>query len=258
MSSRSDIEFRQFEKSLADDFCMTYKTSRARGQLQIVYKDIKKRVRKAESKRVDIDLREYVISAAIFLAFAEIENYIEDVFSAFANCTRANVTAASKLPGYMQPHLFLQKSGATAVFGNYIVSNSERELYRSLAFALSGHAGGYVNDSLPMQTFTGKDLYTTIKYPSEKNLEKLFLRVGVDKVFVALNKILREDAKALLLSISSLRTQLAHTGALPGVSSRDVRGRLDSAERFVGAMDKVIYGLTASKFGAAQWKIHLC
>lgn len=237
---------------------MTYKTSRARGQLQIVYKDIKKRIRKAESKRVDIELREYVTSAAIFLAFAEIENYIQDIFSAFSNCTRANVTCASKLPGYMQPHLFLQKSGATALFGNFIVSNSERELYHSLSSVLNGYAGGYVNDSLPMQPFQGSDVYTTIKYPSEKNLEKLFLRVGVDKVFVALSTILREDAKALLLSISSLRTQLAHTGALPGVSSKDVRGRLDSAERFVGAMDKVIYRLTASKFGATQWKIHLC
>lgn len=237
---------------------MTYKTSRARTQLQLVYKNIKKRIRKAENKKIDVEIREYVVSAAIFLAFAEIENYIADAFSDFSTCTGANVTKGSKLPGNLRPHLFLHRSNASSIFGNFIVSNSEKEIFRSLSAALGGYAGSYINDALPLQGFAGRDVYTTIKYPSEKNLEKLFLRIGVDKIFDKLSALLGEDAKASLQSISSLRTQLAHTGAMPGVSSKDVRGRLDSAERFVGAMDKVLYQVTASNFSAAQWRIYLC
>jgi len=237
---------------------MTYKTSRARKQLQMVYKNIKKRIRKSENKKVDVDIREYVVSAAIFLAFAEIENYITDVFSDFSTCTAANVTKGSELPGNMRPHLFLQKSNATATFGNFIISNSEKEMFRSLATAFNGHARSYVDDSIQLQAFTGKDIYTTIKYPSEKNLEKLFLRIGVDKIFDKLSALLGENAKTSLQSISSLRTQLAHTGALPGISSKDVRGRLDSAERFVGAIDRILYQITTSSYNAAQWNRYLC
>lgn len=207
---------------------------------------------------MNVELREYVFAAAIFLAFAEIENYVADSFSAFSNCIRANVTKGSDLPGNLQSHLFLQKSNATAIFGNFIVSNSEKDLFRSFSNALGSYAGTYVNDSLPIQAFTGKDLYTTIKYPSEKNLEKLFLRIGVDKVFTAFDIILKENSKVLLESISSLRTQLAHTGTLPGISGKDIRLKLEAAERFVGAMDRVMYQVTVSKFKAPQWKSHLC
>lgn len=237
---------------------MTYKTSKARGQLQAVYKDIKKRIKSAENKKVDVQLREYVIAAAVFLAFAEIENYVGDVFSSFSNCIRANVTKGSKLPGNVRPHLFLQKSNAPAIFGNFITSNSEKDLFRSFSSALSSHAGSYIDDAVEIKAFSGKDLYTTIKYPSEKNLEKLFFRIGVDKIFMVLSKILREDAKALLESISSLRTQLAHTGTLPGISAKDVKARLASAERFVGAMDRVMYQVTTSHYKAAEWNAHLC
>lgn len=237
---------------------MTYKTSRARGHLQTVYKDIKKRTKASENKKIDVQLREYVIAAAVFLAFAEIENYIADVFSAFSNCIHANVTKGSELPGNLRAHLFLQKSSAPAIFGNFMVSNSEKDLFKSLSSALHGFAGTYVNDSVSIKAFSGKDLYTVIKYPSEKNLEKLFFRIGIDRVFMVLSAILNEDAKALLESISSLRTQLAHTGTLPGISGVDVRSLLVSTERFVGAMDRVIYRVTTLHFSALQWNAHLC
>jgi hypothetical protein len=237
---------------------MSYKTSRARRQLQLAYDDIKKRINTAEKKQVDPELREYVIAASIFLAFAEIENYIGDTFSAFATCVQSNTTKGTELPGNLRPHLFLQKSNAHSIFGNFMVSNSEKDLFRSFSTALNGHSGAFVDNSIALHAFSGRDIYTTIKYPSEKNLEKLFFRVGVDKVFAVLNKHLGEDAKALLASISSLRTQLAHTGVLPGVSCKDVKNRLISTERFVGAIDRVIYKVTTSHFGGAQWNAHLC
>lgn len=237
---------------------MPYKTSRARRNLQIAYVDIDARLRAVNNSRVDPQIRDYVIAAAIFLAHAELENFIADIFSGFATGAQAIATKGSQLPGELQSHLFLSKANAQTIFGKYVANNSEKELLKSFMVALRGLAGTIVNDSVPLAPFTGRDIYVTQKYPSEDNLKKLFYRIGIDKIFDKLNSQLKQDSTALLESLSSLRTQLAHTGALPGVSCSDVRDRIRDTERFVGAMDRLIYKSMSSKFGSTVWASHVC
>ena len=224
----------------------------------MVYSDIDARLLSVSISRIDPQIRDYVIAAAIFLAHAELENYIADIFSDFASGVQAIATKGSQLPGELQSHLFLSKANARAVFGKYVGGNSEKELLKSFMIALRGHAGTIVNDSATMAPFTGKDIYAKQKYPSEDNLNKLFYRIGIDKVFDKLSAYLKRDSAALLESLGSLRTQLAHTGNLPGVSCKDIRDRIRDTERFVGAIDRLMYKSISSNFGSSVWVSHAC
>lgn len=95
---------------------MPYKTSRARRNLKTAYSDMDARLQSVNVSRVDPQVRDYVIAAAIFLAHAELENFIADIFSDFATGIRAMATKGSQLPGELQSHLFLSKANAQAVF----------------------------------------------------------------------------------------------------------------------------------------------
>lgn len=237
---------------------MPYKTSRARKNLQIAYADIDVRLKAVNNRLVDPRIREYVVAAAIFIAHAELENFIEDVFSAFAAGAQAKTTKGSQLPGELQAYLFLVKANAETIFGNYVASKSEKKLIQSFMVSLNGYAGTLVDDSVTLAPFSGKDIYAKQKYPSKDNLKQIFYRIGIDKIFTKLNIHLKQDSEALLDSLSSLRTQLAHTGGMPGVSCDDVRNRIRETERFVGAIDRLIYKFMNSKFGSSVWASHVC
>jgi len=237
---------------------MAYKTSRARKNLQDSYTDIYARLRAANGRGIHPNIREYVIAASIFLAHAGLENFIADIFSDFATGAKSIATKGSLLPGELQAHLFLSKANAQNTFGKYVASNSEKELIKSFMAALKGPAGTIVNDSVTIANFTGQDIYTQLKYPSKENLKKLFYRVGVSNIFDKLNALLKQDSIALLESLGSLRTQLAHTGTLPGISCNDVRDRIRDTERFAGAIDRLMFTTVSSNFGSPIWLRHVC
>lgn len=237
---------------------MTYKKSRSRTELENAIKDIKSHLRLVDNRAANPSVRDYVIAASIFLAHAEIENFIADIISSFANGVQAAITKGSALPGYLQSHLFLTKSNSVKIYSGFIAQNSEKELLKAFSAAIKGFAGNMVDDSRNISPFTGHDIYGNLKYPSHENLKKIFNRLGVENLFDQLSKILRKDSKAILESLGSLRTQLAHTGTLPGVSCRDVRDRLDDASRFVGALDRIMFSITTKHLGSNVWTTHLC
>ncbi|MDN7694607.1 HEPN domain-containing protein [Burkholderia cenocepacia] len=237
---------------------MAYKKSRPRVELDNAFNDIKSRLKLVEGRSTNPAIRDYVIAASIFLAHAEIENFVEDVLSSFAIGIQAAVSKGSKLPGYLQSHLFLTKSNAIKIYSGFLSQNSEKDLLKAFSVAIKGVPGNMIDDSRNISPFTGHDIYGKLKYPSHENLKKIFTRLGVENLFDELSRILKKDSKSILESLGSLRTQLAHTGTLPGVSCRDVRDRIDDAGRFVGALDRVVFSITAKQLGSNIWATHLC
>jgi len=219
---------------------------------------IRSTVRSVDTKTADTDIRDYVLAASIFLAHAELENYVSDLFSGYASAACARAKQGSALPEFLRSHLFIEKANLRVVVGNFITGKSELDVLKALAWSLKNTAGPIVNDAIPLTPFNGKDILTLHKYPSHDNLRKVFFRIGVTNIFDRASRHLRQDASALLQSLGSLRTQLAHTGTLPGVSPKDIKERLKETERFVGAIDRVMFKETAGAFGSAVWASHMC
>jgi len=237
---------------------MPYKTSRSRKNLQTAYSGIYSVIAISKRRTIDPKIKDYVIAAAIFLAHAELENFVADIFSAFAIGAQSVAKKGSLLPKELRSHLFLSKANTQIIFGKYLTGGPEKDVIRSFISVLNGPVRSIVDDSTELLPFNGSDIFSKQKYPSKDNLKKLFFRIGIDNVFDKLSAYLKQDSIALLESLSSLRTQLAHTGTLPGISSEDVKNRIVETERFVGAMDRLIYSAVSTNFGYVTWRSHLC
>ena len=237
---------------------MSYSMSAARKSTALEFKDITSRIRKSQRKGIEPTLREYVVAASIFLAHATLENYISDVFSGFANGLQASPIKGSDIPDHLQAHLFLHRMEKTKIYGAAIGVNSELDSLSAISKSLRSHAGTAVDDSRNIYRFSGQDIFTHYKYPSVDNIKKIFSRLGEPRIFQRLDILLKADSKSFLESLGSLRTQLAHTGQLPGISASDVVKRIADIELFISAIDRVMYRIMVSISGQHTWKTHVC
>lgn len=237
---------------------MPYSVSVARKTTKTEFKEIKSRIRKSQNKKIEPTIREYVVAASIFLAHATLENYVSDIFSGFANGLQSSPIKGSQLPENLQAHLFLNRIDKTRIYGAAIGTHSEVDSLTSIAKSLKNSAGTVVDNSTTIFRFTGKDIFTTHKYPSVDNIKKIFHRIGEPKIFTKLDILLKGSSQSLLESLGSLRTQLAHTGQIPGVSPSDVIKRIEDVELFVSAVDRVMYKLLIAFTDQKTWKSHLC
>lgn len=237
---------------------MPYSVSVARKTTKTEFKEIKSRIRKSQNKKIEPTIREYVVAASIFLAHATLENYVSDIFSGFANGLQSSPIKGSQLPENLQAHLFLNRIDKTRIYGAAIGTHSEVDSLTSIAKSLKSNAGTVVDNSTTIFRFTGKDIFTTHKYPSVDNVKKIFQRIGEPKIFTKLDILLKGSSQSLLESLGSLRTQLAHTGQIPGVSPSDVIKRIEDVELFISAVDRVMYKLLIAFTDQETWKSHLC
>jgi len=236
---------------------MSYSVSAARKTTALDFKQIKSRIRKSQNKKIEPTIREYVVAASIFLAHATLENYISDIFSGFANGLQSSPVKGSEIPENLQAHLFLNKIDKTKIYGAAIGTHSEVDSLTSIAKSLKANAGSVVDNSTTIFRFTGKDIFTNHKYPSADNIKKIFHRIGEPRIFQKLDIVLKSSSQSLLESLGSLRTQLAHTGQIPGVSPSDVIKRIEDVELFISAIDRVMYKLITSFSGQQTWKSHI-
>lgn len=237
---------------------MPYSISAARKTTRLDFKEIKFRIRRSQNKKVEPNIREYVVAASIFLAHATLENYISDIFSGFANGLQSSPVKGSEIPENLQAHLFLHRIDKTKIYGTAIGTHSEVESLTSITKSLRTHAGTVVDNSKTIFRFTGKDIFTNHKYPSVDNIKKVFHRIGEPKIFTKLDIVLKGNSQSLLESLGSLRTQLAHTGQIPGVSPSDVIKRIEDVEQFISAIDRVMYKLVTSFTDQKTWRSHIC
>lgn len=227
---------------------MPYSKSRSRKAYEEAIIDISERIKKAKNSKIDNSFGEYIIAASIFLAHAEMENYIYDVFHDFADAVQVAARRGSVLPSNLRAHLFIRKSNVKAGVSRLIIGGPERDFINSVVSLINGHAGTLIDESRELARFTGVDVLVEQKYPSKDNLKVLFNRIGISNIFDELGSILKEDCGMLLDSIGGLRTQLAHNASLPGIGYKDVKDVIKKAERFIGGLDRAIYRVVVKYF----------
>ncbi|NMZ63013.1 hypothetical protein HBN99_01605 [Pseudomonas oryzihabitans] len=232
---------------------MTYKKSIARHTAEKEFIEVKNRIRLSQSKAIQPAVREYVVAAAVFLAHSTLENYISDLFSGIAKAFHSSLTEGKQLPEFVKSHLFIENLNKAKIYSFGISAIGEQEMLSAISESLRGRAGSLLDSNRQKYAFTGKDLYTNHKYPSEKNLKKIFQRIGINNFFQEINAILKRDSLSLLESLGSLRTSLAHTGQLTGISPSDVIEKISDIGKLIGAIDRRTYKLIASTYGRDCW-----
>lgn len=235
---------------------MPYAKSKPLRDFEAAYADVFKRLVLVRSAATNPAVTEYVRAAAILLAHAQFENYFSDIVSTFATCLQKSAQNCDPLPAETRAHLFLSQSNAIQLVSAYQAGGGELDLLKRFVAAATGPIGSYIDGRKPLRSFSGHHLVGDRKYPSIDNLEKVFSRLGVQKIFHVLNAKAKFDCKSRLESLASLRTQLAHTASIPGVSSKDIKNRLIDVRDVARTIDRVLYSRACSVGGDAVWKTH--
>lgn len=216
---------------------MPYRVSAARRRFDAQLRDLQGRVLIASPASIDPVLRDFSISAGVFLAHAEFENYFVDFLDGVANtCVIAGV-----LPKQLRAHLFFHSFGMKAFAEKVSGGVGEPLVYAHIEQRIDAPAVVFVDSAKKFANFSGKDIFGDFSYPSRRNIEKVFKRLGLHSPAAELNKAVKRDVFSLLESVSDLRTSLAHSARIPGLSCEDVVARIDSLKVVAQAIDRAVY-----------------
>lgn len=237
---------------------MAYVISKHRQRVNVELDTVKTKLQCADDPSISSDLRDYAIAAAIFLAHAEFENYFVDALDGVANTYSHAAPDTSKLPAALRSHLISEKLGLNSVAIKIVARTGEHEVLQCIDKWFSSPDSVLLTGAQPLNHFGGEHIYGDYRYPSIKNIERVLRRIGVGDPKGVLNRQLRRDVIALLESIAGLRTALAHSATLPGVSILDVLARIDGLKHFIEALDRVLYLQVKSTLLDADWQSNMC
>jgi hypothetical protein len=203
---------------------------------------------KCTSKRV----KDYALCSAVILTSAKLETYFETLVSDWCRAILANGVLTDALPLNTRAFL-LNHTSIEIAYKKLIFRQDESEFLPEIGRLIGTSVFQFANSGQPVPAFQLSRVYSESKYPSPKNVKRLFRRCGIDPVFPKLNAIAKRDVESLLTSFNDIRTELAHAGMPPGLSAGDIRARIAEATSTVGYIDRLFYSHVLKTTGATCW-----
>lgn len=195
------------------------------------------------------DIRDMVFQCAIFQTSAALESYLKLIVESWFQEIK-NRSLGALIPNNTRGHFALRQF--SGVFERYLANRDEA----IVASTLGGERAFWpvMTGAATVPSFIkGADVHDGVAYPSYKNLQKLFARLGLPKVQNHIAAILRRDVETMIEGFQSIRTALAHA-APPAITLYDVRSRLADMADLVRAIDRILYVHIHSHGGAECWK----
>lgn len=232
---------------------MAYRVSRARKQFATEIRTIQSALREAHSSKCSSTrVREMALCSAVILCSAKLESYIEDLVSDWAKAVVAQGLTTDKLHNHTRSFL-LNHPSVEAVYRRYLLDGDETELLKSLAGLFPSKHFSFAASGQAVPPFMAQRIYRDIKYPSPKNVVRLFNRCGIPVLFHALNSVAKKDVESLLISFNDIRTEMAHEGMPVGASAGDIKKHISNVIELVGYIDRIFYSHVAKTNGSSCW-----
>ena len=213
-----------------------------------------KKVNLKSNTNLDIKFKDYILSSSVFLAHAELENYIEDIFNLYLrNLSQKKFFDLNEdLRSFLVYKFFKDNN-----IHQSILMNDEKSIISAIKRESSNGAKHIFDKDLEIIYISGKDIYETYKYPSVKNLQKIYKRIGCDNIFNMISKEIKKNATNILERIGTYRTSLAHTATLSNITSNDLIFALNELKLFVKGLDKTLYKRIVADYNQIFWRSYL-
>lgn len=222
-----------------------YCRSRARDDLELVLKDLQQQSVQVSKLEVPVAISQSVYRAAIFQTSAALEDYLRNVFEDWLFSIKTHNKLVTDLPDSLRSYVSILK--VEPMFRNYFIGNEEWKLITNGKVQLIG-------SETKIEHLNASTLIHDRKYPSQKNIQGLFRRFGIDDIFVEANKKGQKDFKLVLKSFSDMRTEIAHKISTNlSLTFTDVEEKLDSITEFVSVLDRILYSHVARSCGHECW-----
>jgi hypothetical protein len=234
---------------------MPYCYSRARKQFNADIVVIDSTLKAAFSPKCTVNsVREYALCSAVILTSAKFETYLETLVADWCRALLANGLLTDSLP--LSTRAFLLNDPAVENAYRRLVYRQDESVFLPEIGDLVGNpAFLFAKNGEPVPVFQARRLYSDSKYPSPKNLKRLFRRCGIEPIFSKLAAVAKKNVENLLTSFNDVRTEMAHEGMPIGLSARDVRARIADARSVVGYIDRVFYAHVVATTGTGCWTV---
>lgn len=234
---------------------MPYKRSRARKQFDSDVGKLLQDLRIAYSTECSSNaVRDLALCAAVVLCSARLESYLEDLLDGWGSAVQSQGLTTEKLSRRVRAFL-LHQQALSAVYRRFLVDDDEGQLLSKIDDMIRQNRYHFAVDGQQLPRFAARTLYEDRKYPSPKNLNRLFHRFGFGNIFHELNRIARKDTEALLTSFNDLRTELAHVGLPVGLNVTDIKEKIRDVQQIVGWIDRVFYSYVCGSVGDHCWRV---
>lgn len=237
---------------------MPYQKSKHRQHVENQIDGITAKLMIANGAGIPSDLRDYAMAAAIFLSHAEIENYFVDVLNGVAGVYGFSTPVANSLPKKLRAHLVFEKLGIQNLSNKIAARTAEADVLSMIEWWFASPHQALLDGSAVLPPISGDDIHGRFGYPSIKNIEKILRRLGIQNPKISLNREAGKDIVGILESVADLRTALAHSATLPGVSLGDVVVRIQALKEFTNAFDRVLYTHTQVTVTQQAWDSAIC
>lgn len=238
---------------------MAYLISRQRAAFEGQIESIKTKLGAADRPDLSVDLRDYAVAAAIFLAHAEFENYFVYVLSDIARTYTLAASDATKLPAKLRVHLVVTKFNLEGLAPKLLSRARDPDFTNAIEKWFNSADRSLIAGAGSLAPLSGIDIYGDYSYPSMQNIERILRRLGVGDVRGTLNRLGGgRDVVALLESIADLRTSLAHSAQLPGINISDVLLRIDGLKVFAQAFDRTLHAQILTTLTVQDWQTQMC
>lgn len=204
--------------------------------------------------RLDVRFKSYILASSIFLAHAELENYIQDIFELYIrNLSQKKFFEINEdLRAYLIYKFFRNKDMHLSIF-----MNDEKKILDEIKKESSNGSKHIFDKDLNIKYIRGSDVYEVYKYPSVKNIQKIYKRIGCHNIFNQISAIIRKNGQSILEQIGTYRTSLAHNANLTGITVNDLIDVLAELKIFVKGLDKVLYNQIVKDYKQLFWKNHI-
>jgi hypothetical protein len=181
---------------------------------------------------------------------AAMETYVKLVLESWAFRLKTNGKSAAEVPSRVRAHTVATR--VSSYFSRFSYTGDERELNRALESDTDLWRFLCGLDAVPA-SFGSEILLRDSKYPSIRNLKRLFARIGIDNIFDRLGSVCKMDAELKIESFQSVRTALAHE-APPNVTLTDVRSYGSDMITIVGGIDRIVCQHLSKISGSDCWR----
>lgn len=204
------------------------------------------------TKCSSVVVREFALCSAVVLTSAKVETYLETLVADWGKALLGSGLKTDALPRHTRAFL-LNDPAIQKVYRRWAFDGDEASFLSALAQLLGTPLFQFSKDGEAIPTFKVTRVYADVKYPSPRNLSKLFRRLGLNPVFSHLNAIAKRDVESLLTSFNDVRTEMAHQGMPVGLSVGDIKMKIKDVSSVVGYLDRLFYGHVCKTSGSACW-----
>lgn len=213
-----------------------------------------RKVNLRSNSNLDLKFKDYILSSSVFLSHAEVENYIQDIFNLYLrNLNQKKFHDLNEdLRSFLVYKFFKDNNIHQSIF-----MNDEKSIINTIKREVNNGSKHIFDKDLQITSISGVFIYETYKYPSAKNIQKIYKRIGCDNIFNMISREIGKDAKNILERIGTYRTSLAHTANLSNITVNDLIFALNELKFFVKGLDKVLYKKIVADHKQSFWRNHL-